>query len=87
MSVFRFMHFLITTILARGLNRVVKENYIIIRRNMAFDDIKLILLRHFAKYLVSTGLIFLPFLSGFCEHFNTIIMIIIIMIIICNILQ
>ena len=65
---------------------MVKEKYIIIRPNMAFDAIKLILLIQFAKYLVSTGLIFLPFLSGFCVHFNTIIIIIII-IIICNIFQ
>ena len=73
---------------------MVKEIYIIIRPNMAFDEIKLILPIQFAKYLVSTGVIFLPFLSGFCEHFNTIIIIIIIIIIIaiiiiiiCNIFQ
>ena len=80
MSVFRFMHFFITTILARGLNRVVKENYIIIRRKMAFDEIKLILLIHFAKYLVLTGVIFSPFLSGFCDHFDVIIIMMIIII-------
>ena len=72
--------FFITTILARGLNRVVKENYIIIRRKMAFDEIKLILLIHFAKYLVLTGVIFSSFLSGFCDHFNVIIIMIIIII-------
>ena len=52
---------------------MVKENYIIIRRKMAFDEIKLILLIHFAKYLVLTGVIFSPFFSGFCDHFNVII--------------
>ena len=59
---------------------MVKENYIIIRRKMAFDEIKLILLIHFAKYLVLTGVIFSSFLSGFCDHFNVIIIMIIIII-------
>ena len=48
---------------------------------MAFDEIKLILLIQFAKYLVSTSLIFLPFLSGFCDHFNNILIIMMIIII------
>lgn len=46
---------------------------------MAFDEIKLILLIHFAKYLVLTGVIFSPFFSGFCDHFNVMIIIIIMM--------
>ena len=75
-----YAFFFITTILARGLNRVVKENYIIVRRKMAFDEIKLILLIHFAKYLFLTGVIFSPFFSGFCDHFNVIIIMIIIII-------
>ena len=49
---------------------MVKESYIIIRPNMTFDEIKLILLIQCAKYLVSKGLICLPFLSGFCDHNN-----------------
>ena len=59
---------------------MVKENYIIIRRKMAFDEIKFILLMHFAKYLVLTGVILSPFLSGFCDHFNVIIIMMIIII-------
>ena len=47
---------------------------------MAFDEIKFILLMHFAKYLVLTGVIFSPFLSGFCDHFNVIIIMMIIII-------
>ena len=81
MSVFRFMHFFLSLLYRlEGLNRVVKENYIIIRRKMAFDEIKLILLIHFAKYLVLTGVIFSPFLSGFCDHFNVIIIMMMIII-------
>ena len=75
------MHFFLSLLYwLEGLNRVVKENYIIIRRKMAFDEIKLILLIQFAKYLVLTGVIFSPFFSGFCDHFNVIIIMIIIII-------
>ena len=75
------MHFFLSLLYRlEGLNRVVKENYIIIRRKMVFDEIKLILLIHFAKYLVLTGVIFSSFLSGFCDHFNVIIIMIIIII-------
>ena len=78
----------LSQILARGLNRVVKGNYVItIRPNMAFEEIKFILLIQFAKYLVSTGLIFLPFLSGFCDHFNNILIIMMIIIIIIIIMM